>query len=74
MIYSFQVIRKQILIKGVFGYKPEHLREAIEFLSNAWNEFPFEDILSVNSYSLGKFEEAVQAAVTKTFYRVCIRP
>ncbi|CAK8675845.1 unnamed protein product [Clavelina lepadiformis] len=69
-----EVIRKCVTIKGVHNYHPRHLEEAVEFLKETFNQYPYEDLLSQRSYNLKEFEDAICVANSKTFHRVCISP
>lgn len=68
-----QIIRKCITIKGIHNYGPQHLDEAVSFLSRTCDNYPFEELFSP-SFKLMDFEQALQLSKQQAFNRVCVEP
>ncbi len=68
-----QIIRKCLYIKGVHNYSPWHLDEAVAFLEQISDRFPFESLVSP-PYQLDQLEQAVGIAKRQKWARVAIQP
>ncbi|AJH15215.1 zinc-binding dehydrogenase [Myroides profundi] len=66
------IIRKLITIKGLHNYTPDDLKNAVAFLSQHHNTFPFKD-LAKNEFALEQLEEAFDCANKTQQYRVGIK-
>ena len=67
-----QVIRKCLTLRGVHNYSPHHLDQAVEFLHNTADHYPYESLVSP-PFPLAELESAVQAARSRAYFRVSIR-
>ncbi|KAJ7384566.1 hypothetical protein OS493_021197 [Desmophyllum pertusum] len=68
-----QIIRKCITIKGIHNYGPQHLDEAVAFLSRTCTRYPYNELFSP-TFKLADFETALQLSKQQSFYRVCVEP
>lgn len=68
-----QIIRKCITIKGIHNYGPQHLDDAVAFLSRTCSKYPYEELISP-PYKLADFFTALQVSQKQTYYRVCVEP
>ena len=68
-----QIIRKCLTIHGIHNYGPTHLDQAVKFLSDTIDKYPYDDLISP-SYSLHEINEAVELAKSQQYFRVCIEP
>ena len=68
-----QIIRKCLKIVGVHNYSPQHLDEAIGFLTRNLNRFPFHKLVS-SPYPLSSLQEAVGQARRQKYMRVSVQP
>ncbi len=67
------IIRRMLSIHGVHNYAPEDLAEALQFLKNNHNKFPFIDLVT-EKFSLDQVEEAFQYAIESRALRIAILP
>lgn len=68
-----QVIRRQLTLRGIHNYRPEHLRTAIAFLTEFGSDFPFRELVGT-WHSLTEVEALVQEGLTNNVVRVGVRP
>ncbi len=59
--------------KGIHNYGPRHLEQAVEFLSNTVDKYPYDELVSP-SFDLDQINEAVELALSKKYLRVCVEP
>lgn len=67
------LVRKLNSIHGVHNYRPEHLSQAILFLSEQKDCYPF-DRLVEKSFALDKINEGLEYAISRQPVRVMIKP
>ena len=68
-----QVIRRQLTLRGIHNYRPEHLRSAVQFLAESGNDFPFAEIVS-SWHSLSEVETRVQNGLPSNVVRIGVKP
>ncbi len=73
LISNKKIIRKCLSLQGTHNYGPRHLEQAIEFLANNQEEFPFASLTSP-AYSLDNLNEAIEIAFEQKWPRVSIFP
>lgn len=69
-----QIIRKCLTIKGIHNYSERHLTQAVDFLAQTVNKYPYDMCLSPNVFTLDQLPNAIEHAKKKLYPRVCIRP
>ena len=62
-----------ISIYGVHNYTPPDLAEALRFLKDNYNEFPFSSLVT-DKFRLDQVEEAFQHAIRSRALRIAILP
>jgi len=67
------LVRKLISIFGIHNYRPEHLSDAIKFLLEQADKYPFSQLVE-KSFSLDKINEAIEFATEFKPVRVMIKP
>jgi len=67
------IVRNLWEIKGIHNYRPEHLLQAETFLSQHYNDFPFDSLFCTDFFNLEAANEAMEMAMSKKFHRVVIR-
>ena len=68
-----QVIRKCLTLRGVHNYGPRHLDEALAFLGETADHYPYESLVSP-PYRLTDLPEALRVARTQQYGRVAVSP
>ena len=68
-----QLIRRQLSLRGIHNYRPEHLRSAVQFLAESGNDFPFAELVT-SWHSLSEVEAIVQNGLPANVVRVGVRP
>jgi alcohol dehydrogenase len=68
-----QVIRRHMTIRGIHNYRPDHLRSAVEFLTEFGSAFPFAEMVA-SWHSLGEVEALVQTGLPSHVVRIGVRP
>ena len=58
---------------GIHNYGPQHLDEAVSFLSRTCEKYPYKELFS-QPYKLADFETALVLSLQQTFYRICVEP
>lgn len=66
------VVRRLLQIQGVYNYQPEDLETALEFLSAAWRDYPFEELVGP-SFELMEAQRAFEYAEQHRPARVAVR-
>ncbi|XP_064106714.1 uncharacterized protein LOC135215694 [Macrobrachium nipponense] len=72
-ILAQTVITKCLTLIGVHNYTGKHLEEAVKFLSQHHDRYPFSSLMRP-VYPLTQFRNAVEAAKSGRFFRVGINP
>jgi putative phosphonate catabolism associated alcohol dehydrogenase len=72
-IHLEQIVRRCLDIQGIHNYGPNHLRAAVEFLSQNYDRYPFDSLVD-SWWPLSKVVEAIDYANKKGVVRVGIRP
>lgn len=72
-ILAQTVITKCLTLIGVHNYTGKHLEEAVKFLSQHHDRYPFFSLMGP-VYPLTQFRNAVEAAKSGRFFRVGINP
>lgn len=67
-----QIIRKCLTLYGIHNYAPWHLDQAIQFLEDTIDKYPYESLVS-SPFPLVKLEDAVKMAQTQEWCRVSVR-
>jgi alcohol dehydrogenase len=68
-----QLIRRQLTIRGVHNYAPQHLLAAVRFLAEQHEQYPFAE-LAATWYPLAQIDQAFAAALDPTRIRVGVTP
>jgi len=64
------LIRRLITIRGVHNYASRHLEQAVRFLADAWQRYPFAEQIG-ETFALADVDAALAA---RTHPRVAVRP
>lgn len=72
-ISAEKIVRNLITLRGVHNYAPENLAAAIEFLSQSWQQYPFERLVGPQ-FALQDTQAAFQAAADPAAFRVAVVP
>jgi putative phosphonate catabolism associated alcohol dehydrogenase len=67
------IVRNCVTIRGIHNYARIHLDEALKFLQNFHNRFPFEKLVSP-SLRLAEIDRAFQLARQQEWHRVAVKP
>jgi alcohol dehydrogenase len=67
------LIRKLVTIRGVHNYHPRHLVQAVDFVVDARDRFPFEELVDA-VYRLSEINEAFAHAAERSVLRAAIVP
>ena len=73
MLLPERVVRSQLTITGVHNYRSLHLQEALQFLSDHWRAYPFEQFVG-RIYPLDALDEALDRAGRHREVRVGVAP
>ncbi|ANF31781.1 alcohol dehydrogenase [Leifsonia xyli] len=65
-----QLVRNLLSIRGVHNYAPRHLEQAVRFLAEAWQRYPFAEQVGETV----RLAEIDRALVPSTHPRVAVRP
>ena len=65
-----QLVRSLLTIRGVHNYAPRHLEQAVRFLAEAWQRYPFAEQVGA-TYPLADIDRAL---VPGAHPRVAVRP
>ncbi len=68
-----QLIRSQITLRGVHNYRPKHLLEAVQFLTQHGRALPFADLVS-GWHGLSDVEALVKHGLPSSLVRVGVQP
>jgi len=69
-IAAEQLVRNLLSIRGVHNYAPRHLEQAVRFLADAWQRYPFAEQVG-ETVPLAEIDRAL---VPSTHPRVAVRP
>jgi alcohol dehydrogenase len=67
-----QLVRRQLKIRGIHNYAPQHLRAAVQFLTIHHTRYPFEKLVT-QWFPLSQIATAFQAAASPAAIRVGVR-
>ena len=65
-----QLVRNLLTIRGVHNYAPRHLEQAVRFLTDAWQRYPFAEQVG-ETFALADVDRAL---ATSSHPRVAVRP
>ncbi|WP_374009376.1 zinc-binding dehydrogenase [Leifsonia sp. LS-T14] len=65
-----QLVRNLLTIRGVHNYAPRHLEQAVRFLADAWQRYPFAEQVG-ETFALADVDRALAAS---SHPRVAVRP
>jgi alcohol dehydrogenase len=68
-----QVVRRQLMLRGVHNYAPRHLLAAVEFLTKHGETYPFAELVA-GWYPLSRIHDAMTAGSGGTAIRIGVRP
>lgn len=68
-----QLIRRLITLRGVHNYRPKHLLEAVQFLTQHGQAFPFAELVA-SWHDLTEVEALVQNGLPSSQVRVGVKP
>ncbi len=68
-----QIIRKNLTVYGIHNYAPWHLDEAVQFLANTVEKYPFDQLVSP-PYTLEDLPTAIEIARSQDWLRVSVHP
>lgn len=67
-----QIVRRNLVLHGIHNYAPPHLVEAVEFLAEAGQQYPWSELVS-QWFPLSEAAEAFAAAADPRHIRVGVR-
>ncbi|MCP4645119.1 MAG: alcohol dehydrogenase catalytic domain-containing protein [bacterium] len=67
------IVRKCLSVKGTHNYRPRDLDEAVAFLSETADRYPFASLVS-EPYALDRLPEAIEEAKSRRWPRVAVAP
>lgn len=73
LVTAQALILKCLTVVGVHNYSTRHLHEAVSFLAQHHNRYPFASLLGP-TYPLSDFRNAVDVARSGQFFRVAVNP
>lgn len=73
LVTAQALILKCLTVVGVHNYSTRHLHEAVAFLAQHHNRYPFASLLGP-TYPLSDFRNAVDVARSGQFFRVAVNP
>lgn len=65
-----QLVRNLLTIRGVHNYAPRHLEQAVRFLTDAWQRYPFAEQVG-ETFALAEVDRAL---ATTSHPRIAVRP
>jgi len=68
-----QVIRRQLTLRGIHNYRPDHLLTAVKFLAESGNDFPFAELVT-SWHALAEIETLVQDGLPASVARIGVKP
>ena len=68
-----QIIRKCLTLRGVHNYSPHHLDQALAFLAQTTDRYPYSSLVS-DPIPLAELPRAIEEAETRRYFRVAIGP
>ena len=68
-----QIIRKCLTIRGVHNYGPRHLDQAVAFLQQTAQRYPYASLVSP-PLPLDRLDQAFDLARQRTYHRVSVQP
>ena len=67
-----QIIRKCLTIHGVHNYSPCHLDQAVQFLADTVEKYPYQSLVSP-PFALSALDKAIETAQSQQWFRVSVR-
>ncbi len=67
-----QIIRKCLTIYGIHNYAPWHLDQAVQFLADTVNQYPYQNLVSP-PYNLADLPAAIEMAQSQEWIRVSVQ-
>ena len=67
-----QIIRKCLTLYGIHNYGPWHLDQAVQFLMDTVNKYPYQTLVSP-PYALADLSTAIETAQSKEWIRVSVQ-
>ena len=67
------IIWRRLTLTGVHNYEPRHLQQAVDFLNQAGNRFPFSEIVT-HKVSLSDVNKGLELAANEDSIRVAVLP
>ncbi len=67
-----QIIRKCLTIYGIHNYSPWHLDQAIQFLADTVDKYPYQTLVSP-PYALADLPAAIEVAQAQKWFRVSVQ-
>ncbi len=67
-----QIIRKCLTVYGIHNYGPEHLEQAVQFLDQTVDTYPYESLVSA-PVSLQQLAQGIELAKTQQWSRVSVQ-
>jgi len=71
-IFSEQIVKKMHQIIGIHNYTPDDLTEAIDFLKNNMQKYPFGELISNKEFYLQNLNEAFSEAIKSKSFRIAV--
>ncbi|MFF1574264.1 alcohol dehydrogenase catalytic domain-containing protein [Leifsonia sp. NPDC058292] len=68
-----QLVRRLHTVRGVHNYAPQHLQQAVRFLAESWQRYPFAAQVG-ETYPLDSVDAALAAATIGAHPRIGLRP
>ncbi len=68
-----QIVRSQITLRGIHNYRPKHLLEAVQFLTQHGQAFPFAELVST-WHDLAEVEGLVRNGLPPSQVRLGVKP
>jgi putative phosphonate catabolism associated alcohol dehydrogenase len=66
-----EIIRKCLTIRGIHNYSPVHLDQALSFLAETMDKYPYESLVS-RAFELADLGSALKMAASQAFLRVAV--
>lgn len=73
MLDTAQLVRTDGVLRGIDGYAPHHLAEAVAFVQRHWRRLPFAELVG-ETVPLARLDEGIEIAATGRHLRVAVAP
>jgi threonine dehydrogenase-like Zn-dependent dehydrogenase len=67
-----QIIRKNLTIYGIHNYSPWHLDQAVQFLADTVQKYPYQRLVSP-PHALADLPTAIEMTQSQEWFRVSVR-